>query len=170
VLVDGSLPTTPHELLARLQVLGISATTHHHPPVFTVEQAQALKGNLPGAHTKNLFLRDRRRRMWLLVALFDRDVELLGLARSLGVSGRLSFASEERLMQYLGVSPGSVSPFALVNDHSGAVRLALDSELSAHDLWNVHPLDNSMTTAVRSEDMLRFLETVAHPPRWVDLA
>lgn len=170
LLADGSPPATPDELLARIAGLGIETTTHRHAPVFTVEQAQALKGNLPGAHTKNLFLRDRRGRMWLLVALFDRDVELLVLAKTLGVSGRLSFGSEERLMRYLGVRPGSVTPFALVNDHGGRVRLALDSGLMAHDLWNAHPLDNSMTTAIRPDDMLRLLRAVGHSPTWVDLA
>lgn len=169
VLEDGSAPATPDELLALLEELGIPATTHRHPPVFTVEEAQRHKGDLPGAHTKNLFVRDKKGRMWLLVALFDREIELLSIAKKLRVSGRFSFGSAERLMRFLGVVPGSVTPFAVVNDHGGAVRVALDSGLRDQEVWNAHPLDNAMTTAVRGEDMVRFLEVMEHPPVWVDL-
>ncbi len=169
VLADGSNPATPEELLAFLAELGIEATTHRHPPVFTVEEARALKGHLPGAHTKNLFLRDKKGTMWLVVALQDRVVDLRGLAPRLGARGRLSFGSPERLMRYLGVVPGAVTPFAVINDHGGVVSVVLDPGLRAHDLWNAHPLDNTLTTAVRGEDMLRFLEAVEHPPRWVEL-
>lgn len=169
VLDDGSEPLRPDGLLRRLRELGIPHTTHRHPPVYTVEESQKLKGDLPGAHTKNLFVRDKKGAMWLLVALYDRDVDLLGLAKTLGVSGRFSFGSADRLMRYLGVTPGSVTPFAAVNDHGGAVRIALDSGLRAYDVWNAHPLDNAMTTAVRAGDMLRFLDAVDHPPVWVDV-
>jgi Ala-tRNA(Pro) deacylase len=169
LLDDGSVPLSPQRLLHRLEELGIPHTTHRHPPVFTVEESQKLKGDLPGAHTKNLFVRDKKGGMWLLVALYDREVDLLALAKTLGVSGRFSFGSGDRLMRYLGVTPGSVTPFAAANDHGGAVRVALDSGLREHDLWNAHPLDNAMTTAVRGEDMLRFLEAVGHPPVWVDV-
>ena len=169
LLDDGTPPLTPEQLLRRLEAMGIPHTTHRHAPVFTVEEAQKLKGDLPGAHTKNLFVRDKKGAMWLLVALYDRDVDLLALSRSLGVSGRFSFGSADRLMRYLGVTAGSVTPFALINDHGGAVRVALDAGLRDHDLWNAHPLDNAMTTAVRAEDMLRFLEAVDHPPVWVDV-
>jgi len=169
LLADGALPMTPEALLGRLDEMGIAATTHRHAPVFTVEEAQRLKGDLPGAHTKNLFLRDKKGAMWLLVALYDRDIELLAVAKTLGVSGRFSFGSAERLMRYLGVIPGSVTPFAVINDHGSAVRVALDSGLREQEIWNAHPLDNAMTTAVRGDDMVRFLEGVGHPPVWVDV-
>jgi Ala-tRNA(Pro) deacylase len=168
-LDDGTPPATPEDLLARLDALGVEHATHRHAPVFTVEEAQALKGDLPGAHTKNLFLRDKKGVMWLLVARSDRDIDLRSVARTLGVSGRLSFGSRERLMRYLGVEPGSVTPFAVVNDVGGAVSVALDRGLRPEEIWNAHPLDNAMTTAIRGEDMLRFLEGAGHPPTWIDL-
>jgi Ala-tRNA(Pro) deacylase len=169
VLDDGSPPATPEELWARLDGLGIAHTTHRHLPVFTVEEAQRLKGDLPGAHTKNLFLRDKKGTMWLLVARFDKEVDLHVVGPQVGARGRLSFGSPERLMRYLGVIPGSVTPFAVLNDHGKQVSVALDSGLRAQEVWNAHPLDNSMTTAVSREDLLRFLEAMEHPPVWVDL-
>jgi Ala-tRNA(Pro) deacylase len=168
-LDDGSQAAAPEELLERLAELGIAATTHRHPPVFTVEEAQTLKGDLPGAHTKNLFLRDKRGDMWLLVALHDRAVDLRDVARQIGARGRLSFGSAQRLMRYLGVTPGAVTPFAVTNDHGGSVRVLLDDGLREQEIWNAHPLDNSMTTAVRGDDMIRFLEAEEHPPTWIGL-
>ncbi|MGD8320011.1 MAG: prolyl-tRNA synthetase associated domain-containing protein [Gemmatimonadota bacterium] len=169
LLDDGTPPATPEDLLRRLEELDISATTLRHPPVFTVEESQKLKGDLPGAHTKNLFLRDKKGSMWLVVALYDRDVDLKKLAKTLAVSGRFSFGSEDRLMRYLGVTPGSVTPYAVLNDHGGQVRVALDTGLEDYDLWNAHPLDNAMTTTVKGEDLLRFLEAEDHRPVWVEL-
>jgi len=169
VLDDGSRPATPDELLRRLEEMGIEATTHRHDPVFTVEEAQAIKGDLPGAHTKNLFLRDKKGTMWLVVALHDREVDLHALADTLSTRGRLSFGSADRLMRYLGVTAGSVTPFALLNDHGHKVSVVLDEGLRGQDVWNAHPLDNAMTTAVTRDDMLRFLEAVGHAPRWVGL-
>lgn len=168
-LDDGSPPWTPDQLLAHLEELGIPAVTHRHAPVFTVEQAQALKGDLPGAHTKNLFLRDKRGRMWLLTALHDRTVDLRALAPRIGARGRLSFGSESRLMRTLGVTPGSVTPLAVVNDRGAAVTVLLDRGLREFEVWNAHPLDNAMTTALAGDDLVRFLETEGHPPTWVDL-
>ena len=169
LLDDGSPPATPEQLLARLDQLGIAHATHRHAPVFTVEEAQRLKGDLPGAHTKNLFLRDKKGTMWLLVARFDKDVDLKVVAPQVGARGRLSFGSPERLMRYLGVIPGSVTPFSVLNDHGKQVAVALDSGLRQQEGWNAHPLDNAMTTAVSREDLLRFLEVMGHPPVWVDL-
>jgi Ala-tRNA(Pro) deacylase len=168
-LDDGTAPASPEELLARLDDLGIVHATHRHAPVYTVEEAQRLKGDLPGAHTKNLFLRDKKGTMWLVVALFDRDVDLKALGPRLDARGRLSFGSADRLMRYLGVIPGSVTPFGVINDHGGRVNVALDQGLRDQEVWNAHPLDNAMTTAVRREDMLRFLDAMGHRPRWVEL-
>ncbi|HSW31173.1 MAG TPA: prolyl-tRNA synthetase associated domain-containing protein [Longimicrobiales bacterium] len=168
-LDDGSAPATPEELWTRLDQLGIEHTTHRHAPVFTVEEAQKLKGDLPGAHTKNLFLRDKKGTMWLLVARFDKDVDLHVVAPQVGARGRLSFGSPERLMRYLGVIPGSVTPFAVLNDHGKQVSVALDAGLRNQEVWNAHPLDNAMTTAVGRDDLLRFLDALGHPPLWVEL-
>lgn len=167
-LVDGSEPATPEELLARLETLGIEAYTFSHRPVFTVEEAKVHRGDLTGAHTKNLFVRDKKGRMWLIVALEDRMVDLRGVAEMLGHK-RFSFGSEQRLMHYLGVIRGAVTPFGVVNDSTCAVRVALDTGLRAHDVWNFHPLDNAMTTTLTGAEMVRFLEAVEHPPTWIDL-
>jgi Ala-tRNA(Pro) deacylase len=107
--------------------------------------------------------------MWLIVALFDRKIDLLSLSKVLGVSGRLSFGSADRMIRFLGVTPGAVTPFAIVNDHGGAVSVAVDEGLRDQEIWNAHPLDNAMTTAVRGEDMVRFLEAEGHSPVWVAL-
>lgn len=169
LLEGGSEPASPEALLARLDALGIEHATHRHAPVFTVEEAQRLKGDLPGAHTKNLFLRDKKGTMWLVVALYDRDVDLKTLGPQVDARGRLSFGSADRLMRYLGVIPGSVTPFAVLNDRGGQVSVALDLGLREQEVWNAHPLDNAMTTAVRGDDMLRFLRAMGHEPRWVEL-
>jgi Ala-tRNA(Pro) deacylase len=169
LLADGSRPATPAELFDRLEGLGIAVRTVSHPPVFTVGEARRYRGYVGGAHTKNLFVRDKKGTMWLVVALEDRVVDLMALAQRLG-HRRFSFGCPERLMKYLGVLPGSVTPFAVINDHAGAVGLALDTGLREWAEWNFHPLDNSMTSAIISADMLRFLESVKHAPIWVDLS
>ena len=113
-------PTTPDQLLARLAELGLTTRTVTHPPVFTVEEAKALRGELPGAHIKNLFLRDKKGKMWLVVAEEDRPIDLKALGELLG--GRLSFGSADRLMTYLGVIPGAVTPFGVINDAGNQVQ------------------------------------------------
>ena len=161
-------PWSPEALLDRLLAMGLATKSLRHPPVFTVEEAKALRGDLPGAHTKNLFLRDKKGRMWLLVALADSKIELKRLARVLGSRG-LSFASPERLLTHLGVTPGAVTPFGVINDERGLVEVVIERAVLDFDLINCHPLDNAMTTSIASEDLLRFLEAVGHPPRLLDL-
>ncbi len=168
LLADGTSPAAASDLIALLDELGIEASTVHHPAVFTVEQAKALRGELPGAHAKNLFVRDKKGAMCLVVAREDCAVDMAALAGTLGTK-RLSFGSPERLMRYLGVIPGAVTPFAVINDHGGDVVVALDAGLRGYDFWSFHPLDNTMTTTLRPADMLRFLEAVGHPPKWVEL-
>src|SRR6266481_8634390 len=119
---------SPQQLFARLQELGIAQRTVKHPPVFTVEEAKSHRGELPGHHIKNLFLRNKKEEMWLVVALEDRAIDLKRLGERLG-AGRLSFGSPERLAKYLGVEPGSVTPLALINDDSRSVQLVLDRGL-----------------------------------------
>ena len=158
---------TPQQLFSRLEQLAIAHRTVEHPPVFTVEEAKALRGDLPGHHIKNLFLRNKKEEMWLVVALEDRAIDLKRLGEALG-AGRLSFASPERLKRYLGVEPGSVTPLALINDEARVVQLALDRGLAAGGPVNAHPLVNTMTTALESTDLLRFFEATGHAPRWLD--
>jgi len=165
---DVSRPLPPPEerqaeLVRRLGALGISCVTHAHAPVFTVEDAQALRGALPGGHTKNLFLRDRDRTFWLVVLREDLRVDLNGLARTLGVS-RFSFAPPGALEEKLGVPPGSVTPFALINPGAHEVRVILDDGLLDLDPLNFHPLRNDRTTAIATTDFLRFVSACGHDP------
>lgn len=158
---------SPQQLFARLETLGITLRTVEHPPVFTVEEAKALRGDLPGHHIKNLFLRNKKEEMWLVVALEDRAIDLKRLGEALG-AGRLSFGSPDRLRRHLGVEPGSVTPFALVNDDAHVVRLALDRGLAEGGPVNAHPLVNTMTTAIAIGDLLRLFEATGHAPHWLD--
>lgn len=168
ILVDGNPPATPDVLFARLRELGIAFTTRVHEPVFTVDEARRVRGPLPGCHTKNLFLRDKKERMWLVVCEADQAVDLRRLEPLIGAK-RLSFGSERRLMRYLGVIPGAVNPFAVMNDRTGAVRVVVERAILGKEPLNFHPLDNSMTTAISAADFLRFLEAERHPPLVIDL-
>lgn len=161
-------PTSPETLLARLDALGIGYARHDHPPLFTVEDSKALRGDLPGGHCKNLFLRDRKGAMWLVVCLEDRRIDLKALGELLG-GARLSFGSADRLMRVLGVVPGAVSPLALINDSGLEVEVILDKAMLEHRPLNYHPLVNTTTIAVAPEDLVRFLEAGGHRPRVLDL-
>lgn len=160
---------SPDDLLSRLAELGIAVRSVSHPPVFTVAEAKQHRGALPGTHTKSLFLRDKKGAMWLVCCLEDRAVDLGWLAAHLGAR-RLSFGSPDRLMTYLGVIPGAVSPFAVVNDRDRRVRVVLDRALFGRDPINLHPLDNARTTAIAGADLLRFLEAADHPPDLLDFS
>jgi Ala-tRNA(Pro) deacylase len=162
-LVDGSLPQTPQQFLTALADWGIQAKTIRHPAVFTVEEAKTLRGNLHGCHTKNLFLRNKKGKMWLFTCPEDRAVDLKSLGETVGV-GRFSFASQDRLMKYLGLTAGSVTPFGLINDRTGAVGFVLDRAILQHEILNFHPLINTMTTAIRRADFLSVMETIGHAP------
>jgi Ala-tRNA(Pro) deacylase len=163
-----TIPTSPDQLFAHLEGLGIRTRTVQHPPVFTVEEAKALRGDLPGGHIKNLFLRNKKGEMWLVVAEESRPIDLKALGEQLG-AGRLSFGSPERLMNYLGVVPGAVTPFALINDRQGQVRVAIDKAILEQDPVNCHPLGNDMTTAIAPRDLLVFIESSGHQPMILDL-
>jgi len=158
-------PASPDELLAYLDSLGIAHQTATHPPVFTVEQARASRGEAKGGHTKNLFLRDKKGMLFLIVAPEDAAIELRSLHRLLGASGRFSFGSAELMRELLGVEPGSVTPFAVINDKSCRVTVILDAALMAHEVLNFHPLVNTGTTTIARGDLIRFLEATGHPPR-----
>jgi Ala-tRNA(Pro) deacylase len=164
------MPETPEGLLARLDALGIAHHTVSHPPVFTVEESKALRPDLPGGHSKNLFLKPQSADGPFVLAVLeeDRRVSVNALARSLGLP-RVTFGAAEELRAQLGVEPGSVTPFGLVNARPGTVRPVFDRRLMQDFAWvNFHPLTNAMTTAIRPADLLRFLEGLGHAPELVD--
>jgi Ala-tRNA(Pro) deacylase len=163
-----SAPFTPDQLFARLDQLGLAHRTHRHPPVFTVAEAVALRGTLPGGHCKSLFLKDKKAGLWLVVALEERPIELKRLAATLDAP-RFSFGNPDLLYEVLGVRPGSVTPFALVNDTAQRVTVVLDRAMLDHDPLNYHPLENDRTTAIAPADLLRFIAACGHRPRTVDL-
>jgi Ala-tRNA(Pro) deacylase len=156
-------PATSQDLLAYLADLGIVTSTVEHSAVFTVEEARRVRVDMPGAHSKSLFLKNKKRGMWLVVTLEDRTINLKELGERLG-AGRLSFASPERLMSVLGVIPGAVTPFAAINDHEQVVQIVLDSEMLECEPLNFHPLDNTKTTSISSDGLLQFLEATGHTP------
>jgi Ala-tRNA(Pro) deacylase len=158
---------TPDELFAALDRLGIAHSTVRHPPLFTVEESQSLRGAIPGGHTKNLFLKDKKSALYLVTALEDAAIELKSLHRRLGATGRFSFGSAEAMLETLGVAPGSVTPFGVINDTAHRVTVILDEALMRHATINAHPLTNTMTTSLGRDDLVRFLESTGHPPRIV---
>ncbi len=159
------IPATPDDLFAFLDRLGLVHPTVSHPPLFTVEQSQALRGQIPGGHTKNLFLKDKKGALFLVTALEEAAIELKSLHRRLGASGRFSFGSADQLRAVLGVEPGAVTPLAAMNDTGNLVTVVLDQALMAHKVINCHPLRNTMTTSLARDDLVRFLEATGHPPR-----
>lgn len=163
------MPFSPADLFAFLDRLGIPHRTVTHPALFTVDQSRLLRGTIPGGHTKNLFLKDKRGAIFLVVALEDALLDLKTLHRRLG-AGRFSFGSAELLRETLGVEPGAVTPFAAVNDGTGRVKVVLEADLMKHETVNFHPLDNTMTTSIARDDLIRFLEAAGHAPRILALA
>jgi Ala-tRNA(Pro) deacylase len=159
------MPATPDELFAYLDTLGIAHKTVTHPAVFTVDEARDLRGAIAGGHTKNLFLRDKKGAAYLVVAPEDAAIELRALHRLLGASGRFSFGSAELMQDVLGVAPGSVTPFAAINDKDRRVIIVLDAALMAHEALNFHPLVNTATTTISRDGLLKFLAATGHPPR-----
>jgi Ala-tRNA(Pro) deacylase len=161
------MAATPADLFAFLDRLGIVHATVTHPPLFTVEQSRALRGQIPGGHTKNLFLRDKKGSLYLVSAPEDAAIELKSLHRVLGASGRFSFGSAELMRDTLGIEPGAVTPFAAINDADRRVSVVLDAAMMQSDRINFHPLQNSMTTTIARDDLVRFLEATGHLPRIV---
>jgi len=155
---------TPDSLFAALDALGIAHETISHPALFTVEQSKALRGSIPGAHTKNLFLKDKKGKLFLVTAVENTQIDLKRLHEVIGGTGRLSFGNPEQLMRHLGITPGSVTAFAVINDTARSVTMILDARLQAYELINCHPLVNTMTTGIAWQDLLRFLVSTGHPP------
>jgi Ala-tRNA(Pro) deacylase len=158
------MPATSADLFAFLDRIGVAHRTVEHPPLFTLEQSRALRGQIPGGHTKNLFLKDKKGALFLVTTLEDAQIPLKRLHHQFG-SGRFSFGPADALLATLGVEPGSVSPFGAMNDAEHAVTVVLDSALLEHAVINCHPLVNTMTTTIPRDGLLRFLEATGHPPR-----
>jgi Ala-tRNA(Pro) deacylase len=163
------MPASRADLFAKLKALGIKTSTVEHPPVFTVEEYEPVLAHLPGAHCKSLFLKDKKKALWLIVARQRRALNINRLARGIGAA-HCSFAKPEVLWQILGVKPGSVSPFGLINDVDRRVCVILDAEMMTDNPLNFHPLENTATTAISPQDLRRFITTSGHGMREIDLA
>ena len=161
--------TTRAELFSKFDDLGIVHNTLNHEPVFTVQDSTNVKAEMPGAHTKNLFLKDKAGRFFLICAKSDTPIRLNKLHPHLG-SRRLSFGKAEALFEKLGVTPGSVTLFSIINDTDQDVTLIIDQRLTEHDIVNFHPLLNDATTAISSEDMIKFAKATGHDPVILNLA
>jgi Ala-tRNA(Pro) deacylase len=159
------MPASPDDLFAFLDDRGIPHGTVRHPPLFTVEESRALRGQIAGGHTKNLFLKDKRGALYLVTTLEDAEIELKSLHRRLGASGRFSFGSADLMRATLGVEPGAVTPFGALNDTQGRVTVVLDAAMMALETLNFHPLVNTMTTSIARADLLRFLAATGHAAR-----
>lgn len=159
------MPLTRVDLLARLEAQGIEAPTTDHRAVFTVEESEELHDQIPGGHSKNLFLKDKKDRVFLVSVLADATVDLKRIHTLIGAQGRVSFGKPELLMDLLGVAPGSVTPFGIVNDTEGRVTVVIDAALMAHETLNFHPLENTATTSIARADLVRFLTGEGHPPQ-----
>ena len=163
------MPLTRAELFACFDRLGIGHTTYDHPPLHTVEDGLTYWANIPGGHAKNLFVKDKKSRLFLISLRKDAALDIKHVQVAIGASGRVSFCSAEQLMEHLGILPGSVTPFGVINDTEGAVTVVLEKALMALDPVHFHPLENTATTAVLSNGLLAFLRATRHEPLVVDL-
>jgi len=157
------------DLFAELSRLGIETETVDHDPVFTVAQSEMLHAEIPGGHTKNLFLKDAKGRLFLLIAESHASVDMKRLHKKLGCA-RLSFGKPDLLMEKLGVEPGSVTAFTAINDPAGDVGFFIDKDLLSFDRINCHPLTNAATTIITTDDLMTFLRHTGHEPTPIDLA
>ena len=160
------MPKNRDQLFAFFETLGISTSTIEHVPVFTVEEARKIHGQIPGGHCKNLFCKDEKGVLWLIVALEDARIDLKAAKDKIG-SKRLTFGKPELLLEILGVTPGSVTPFGLINDEKHLTNVILDEVMMKNELLNYHPLTNDATTTISSADLVSFIEATGHQPRIV---
>ena len=160
------MPARRDELFQRFDSLGISVKTYDHAPVFTVEEAKRVHDGIPGGHCKNLFCKDEKGALWLIVALEDSVINLKSAPGKIG-SKRLTFGKPDLLMEILGVEPGSVTPFGLINDPHARTNVILDERMMTEEKLNFHPLQNAATTTIASQDLLTFIRSCGHDPRIV---
>lgn len=158
------MPKTPADLFEFLDKLGIAVSTVSHPALFTVADSQALRGEIAGGHTKNLFLKDKKDNFFLVTVEEDAGIDLKQIHHLIGAASRVSFGKPEALLLHLGVTPGSVSPFGLLNDGTGTVRFVIDEALLKHATINAHPLTNEATTSIAAADLLRFVRATGREP------
>ena len=163
------MPASPQDLFAYLATLSIEAETVEHPPLHTVEDSQALRGDIPGGHTKNLFVKDKKSNLFLLVLGETTAIDLKRAHEKIGAQGRVSFGSAELLEDVWGVKPGAVTPFGAINDKAGKVSVVLDEAMMRHERLNFHPLVNTRTTGLKSADLVKFLRATGHEPLVVAL-
>ena len=162
------MPATESDLFRRLDELGIATETVRHPPVFTVDEARAHRGEIAGGHCKSLFLKDKSGALYLVVMLEEARLDMKAVQAKLG-AGRLSFASPDLMRAVLGIDPGSVTPFAVINASAAPVQVVLDAQMLRHARLNYHPLANAATTTIAASDLLKFLRAQGHEPRIVAL-
>ncbi|MCW2309832.1 prolyl-tRNA synthetase associated domain-containing protein [Rhodobium gokarnense] len=157
---------TPDDLFQFLSGEGIAVTTVEHPPLFTVEESRRLRGEIAGGHSKNLFLKDKKGNIFLVVALEDATIDLKQIHGLIGASGRVSFGKAELLVEVLGVEPGAVTPFGLFNDRTThRVQPVFDARMMQEEVLNFHPLINTATTTIARDDLLKFARACGHDPR-----
>jgi len=164
-----STPVSPQALLDYLDACALETVKHEHEPLFTVEQSQEHRGRLEGGHTKNLFLKDKKGRLFLLTAQESSDVNLKTLHKLLGASGRFSFGSADKMEANLGLKPGAVSALGVINDRESNVTFAIDQTLLDHEKINCHPLRNDATVTLLVRDLLDLAEQCGHKAMIVDL-
>lgn len=157
-------PKTPDDLFRFLDELAIAHKTKSHPPVFTVAESVSLRDEIPGGHTKNLFVKDKKDNFFLLTVEENAAVDLKTVHTIIGAASKVSFGKPEKLMEYLGVAPGSVTAFGAINDTGRNVTFVLDEALMQHDIINCHPLSNDATTSIGRDDLVRFMEATGHTP------
>lgn len=160
------MPASRNDLMEFFDSLGIKVTTVDHEPVFTVAESGDLHDRIAGGHTKNLFLKDKKGRLFLVVALHDATIDLKKIHHLIGAQGRVSFGNADLLMEVLGVTPGSVTPFTMINDREAQrVTPIFDAAMMQHDILNFHPLSNDATTTISRDDLLVFAKGCGHDPQ-----
>ncbi|TDK34421.1 prolyl-tRNA synthetase associated domain-containing protein [Rhizobium deserti] len=160
--MTSTAPKTAEDLFRFLDSLHIRHVTKNHAPVFTVAESEGLRDEIPGGHTKNLFVKDKKDQFFVLTVEERATVDLKTVHKVIGASSRVSFGNPEKMMEYLGVVPGSVTVFGALNDIDGRVTFVLDEDLMKHEIINGHPLSNDATTSIGRDDLVRFLEATGH--------
>jgi Ala-tRNA(Pro) deacylase len=163
------MPKSKQELMDYLADLGIKTTTIQHPPLHTVADSKALRGEIAGGHTKNLFVKDKKDQFFLLTVDEDATVDLKTIHHVIGAASKVSFGKPEALLDLLGVVPGAVTVFGAVNDTGHKVSVFLDADLMNNDTINGHPLVNDATTSIGRDDLVKFLRATGHEPRILKL-
>nr|WP_237152946.1 YbaK/EbsC family protein [Oryzibacter oryziterrae] len=163
------MAVTRAELFAHLDKLGLAHSTVEHEPLHTVEESQDLYGRVPGGHAKNLFVKDKKSRLFLISLRANATIDLKKVHETIGASGRVSFCSADQLWEHLGLRPGSVTPFGAINDTAGAVTVILEKTLMEMTPVNFHPLENTATTSIAPADLISFLNAINHAPTILDL-